>query len=180
MALNSCRACWEELVSIAPSIGANFSFMCSDFYCWAIDLSGSNLSWSPRHCAGIRRALAFGWSWHLISLSAGWHLPPQRRPSPQPGEPCVQTCNHLTHISILRALCGCTSPAHTLVHPHIFRVTQAPVSAHTMLCSWLCSCTPCMCNLLCSHTPAAGRPCTLQGPVTAVLTPWSPMGSWGR
>lgn len=43
-------------MSIASSIGANFSFMCSDFYCWAIDLAGSNLSWSFRHCAGIRRA----------------------------------------------------------------------------------------------------------------------------
>uniref|UniRef100_A0A8B9TXY7 AT-rich interactive domain-containing protein 3 n=1 Tax=Anas platyrhynchos TaxID=8839 RepID=A0A8B9TXY7_ANAPL len=58
MALNSCRARWEESVSIAPSIGANFSFMCSDFYCWAIDLAVSNLSWSPRRCAGISRALA--------------------------------------------------------------------------------------------------------------------------
>lgn len=42
-------------MSIAPSIGANFSFMCSDFYCWAIDLAVSNLSWSPRRCAGISR-----------------------------------------------------------------------------------------------------------------------------
>lgn len=68
MALNSYQARWEELVSIAPSIGANFSFMCSDFYCWAIDLTGSNLSWSPRRCAGIRQALAFARSWRFVSL----------------------------------------------------------------------------------------------------------------
>lgn len=46
MGLNSSQLCQEELVSIAPSICANFSFACSDFYCWCIDLWLCSLSCS--------------------------------------------------------------------------------------------------------------------------------------
>lgn len=36
-------------MSIAPSISTNFSFMCSDFYSWSIDLPSCSLSWSVEH-----------------------------------------------------------------------------------------------------------------------------------